>query len=265
MHTGGEATLETERDSSSVLRVPAGAHIQCQHASAFDGNDGGGARDARRDGRGVLKRLHEYTIVLDVKFDLSQLQCPRALVPLGHTGRQGQPDIVLTKEGVIKSTLSEFVQPSAPPHIVSHKWHRVVISVDSSSATLHTYIDGKLCGTVTHESIRNVEGIFTLDPNTLTLFSSSTTSNTSLGLHIRRLELHPRPLSPDQLPGGKRHLFLLPAAILKYLGQNQRAYLEKLALYGVTPQPTFLWRHGAYHGIFMDKFLAGTHSQTSSV
>ena len=80
----GEATLVTERDSSSVLRVPAGAHVQCQHASAFDGNDGKRARGTSREGRGVSKRLPDYTIVLDVKFDVSHLESPLALVPLGH-------------------------------------------------------------------------------------------------------------------------------------------------------------------------------------
>jgi hypothetical protein len=80
----GEATLVTERDSSSVLRVPAGAHVQCQHASDFDGNDGKRARGTSREGRGVSKRLPDYTIVLDVKFDVSQLEAPLALVPLGH-------------------------------------------------------------------------------------------------------------------------------------------------------------------------------------
>jgi hypothetical protein len=255
----GEATLYTERDSSSVLRVPAGASIQCQHASAFDQNDSEGARDARRDGSGALKRLHDFTIVLDLKFDLSQLETPQALVPLGHTGRPDQPDIIITKEGDIKSTLSEFAQPNAPNNarIVSHKWHRVVIAVDSGRAEMNSYIDGKLCGTVTHESIRHVTGIFTLSPDTLSLFSSNTSSNTTLALHIRRLVLFPRALTPDTLPGGKRHLFLLPATILKFIGQNQRDYLEKLSLFGVTPRPVFLWQHGAYHGIFMDKFLAG--------
>jgi len=80
---GGETTLETQRDSSSVLRVPAGAHIQCQHAIASDGNDARGSKGARRS-RGVLKRLPDYTIVLDVKFDVLQLETPLALVPLGH-------------------------------------------------------------------------------------------------------------------------------------------------------------------------------------
>jgi hypothetical protein len=83
----GEATLVTERDSSSVLRVPAGAHVQCQHASAFDGNDGNDGKRARgniREGRVVSKRLSDYTIVLDVKFDVAQLDAPLALVPLGH-------------------------------------------------------------------------------------------------------------------------------------------------------------------------------------
>jgi len=140
------------------------------------------------------KRINQYTVSLEVMFD----ELPQKKAALFQTAQfnEDAAEVYVLSDGTV-GIESSSVEREKNAALVAHEWAVVVITVDCVAGIMNTYINGKLCRTITHEEIGMPDGRYSVGQQ-ICLFGSKSTEET-FGANVKYCWFEPRTLSDTEI------------------------------------------------------------------
>jgi len=140
------------------------------------------------------KRTNQYTVTMEVMFD----ELPQKRAALFQTAQFNEDlaEAYLLSDGTIGID-NTILSREKLCQITPNEWAVITISVDCHVGIMHTYINGKLCRTITSEDIGLVDGRYSVG-NQICAFGSKSTDET-FGANIKYLWFDTRALTDSEI------------------------------------------------------------------
>jgi hypothetical protein len=136
--------------------------------------------------------------------------------------------------------------------VPSDKWCRICVTVSEQEHKIATYVDGTPVGVVEHECVSSSSGRFSMNPRGFLVFAAEN-SVSSPSARLRRVEVHKRAMTAEQVKEACRKHWILSDEVRALTCLSATERLKRLSLYGIT-KAVPIWKHPAFFGIFTDRY-----------